>query len=164
LSGRPGHMPHSCGQVPTTHQLSTGHTLQMICWKAAANHLVMGNQYFWWASKIWDPACPGTTTPLLDFRNPDEAAYICRHNFHAINVQGVCDCCPIAWLPNDIGNDRHLLADSAYPLRPWVLMPVPHPEDDAQRHYNIHTTFCHLSPKNLHEIQVTSREIIRPCI
>jgi hypothetical protein len=32
--------------------------------------LVMGNQYFWWASKISDPGCPGTTTPpLLDIRN-----------------------------------------------------------------------------------------------
>jgi hypothetical protein len=31
---------------------------------------MMGNQYFWWASKIWDSGCPGTTTPLLDFRNP----------------------------------------------------------------------------------------------
>jgi hypothetical protein len=34
-------MPHSCGEVPaTTLQLSTG------------DLLVMGNQYFWWASKI----------------------------------------------------------------------------------------------------------------
>jgi hypothetical protein len=32
--------------------------------------LVMGNQYFGWASKIRDLGCPGTTTPLLDFRNP----------------------------------------------------------------------------------------------
>jgi hypothetical protein len=32
--------------------------------------LVMGNQYFWWASKILDPGCPGITTPLFDFRNP----------------------------------------------------------------------------------------------
>jgi hypothetical protein len=32
--------------------------------------LVMGNQYFWWESKILDPGCPGTTAPLLDFRNP----------------------------------------------------------------------------------------------
>jgi hypothetical protein len=29
--------------------------------------LVMSNQYFWWASNIWDPGCPGTSTPLLDF-------------------------------------------------------------------------------------------------
>jgi hypothetical protein len=33
--------------------------------------LVMGNQYFWWENKILDPGCPGTTTPLLDFRNPE---------------------------------------------------------------------------------------------
>jgi hypothetical protein len=35
----------------------------------------LGNQYFWWASKIRDdPGCPGsgTTTSLLDFRNPDD--------------------------------------------------------------------------------------------
>jgi hypothetical protein len=35
----------------------------------------MGNQYFWWASKIRNPGCPGTTTSLLDFRNPDMDSY-----------------------------------------------------------------------------------------
>jgi hypothetical protein len=37
--------------------------------------LVMGNQYIWWASKILDPSCPGTTTPLLDFRNPEKTMF-----------------------------------------------------------------------------------------
>jgi hypothetical protein len=38
--------------------------------------LAMGNQYFWWASKIRDPVCPGTTTSLLDFRNPGNGQFV----------------------------------------------------------------------------------------
>jgi hypothetical protein len=75
-------MPHSCGQVPATRQLSTGQLdiLEHETKKYTPNDLlllfikdllVMGNQYFWWASKIGDPGCSGTTTPLLDFRNPE---------------------------------------------------------------------------------------------
>jgi hypothetical protein len=64
-------MPHSCGQVPATHPLSTGHTLQIICCFFIKDLFVMGDQYFWWASKILYPGYPGTTTPLLDFGNPD---------------------------------------------------------------------------------------------
>jgi hypothetical protein len=57
-------MPHSCGQVPVTRQLFTGQPdilehettkytrLQMICCAYIKYLLVMGNQYFWWASKI----------------------------------------------------------------------------------------------------------------
>jgi hypothetical protein len=56
-------MPHSCGQVPATRQLSTGQLdiLEYETTKYAPNDLlllfikdllVMGSQYFWWASKI----------------------------------------------------------------------------------------------------------------
>jgi hypothetical protein len=56
-------MPHSYGQVPATHQLSTGQLdiLEHETAKYAPNDLlllfvndllVMGNQYFWWASEI----------------------------------------------------------------------------------------------------------------
>jgi hypothetical protein len=74
-------MPHSCGQVPAKRQLSTEQLdiLEHETTKYTPNDLlllfikdllVMGNQYYWWASKILDPGCPGTTAPLLDFRNP----------------------------------------------------------------------------------------------
>jgi hypothetical protein len=70
LSGHPGHMSHSCGQVSATCQLSTGQLMIWCCcskWFDVAVHQrpVGDGQYFWWASKIWDPGCPGTTTPLL---------------------------------------------------------------------------------------------------
>jgi hypothetical protein len=57
-------MPHSCGQVPATCQLSTRQLdiLEHETTKYNPNDLlmalfikdllVMGNQYFWWASKI----------------------------------------------------------------------------------------------------------------
>jgi hypothetical protein len=51
-------MPHSCGQVPATRQLSTGqlHILEHETAKYTPIDLLllfmMGNQYFWWASKI----------------------------------------------------------------------------------------------------------------
>jgi hypothetical protein len=65
---------------PVTHasQLRTCHT-SVVHWAYTPNDLlllfikdllVMDNQYFWWASKIRDPGCPGTTTSHLDFRNP----------------------------------------------------------------------------------------------
>jgi hypothetical protein len=56
-------MPHSCGQVPATHELSTrlldilGHettkyTPNDLLLLFIKDMLVMGNQYFWWATKI----------------------------------------------------------------------------------------------------------------
>jgi hypothetical protein len=47
LSGCPGHIPHSCGQVPSTLQLSTGHTLQMICCCCSSKIC------WWWATSIF---------------------------------------------------------------------------------------------------------------
>jgi hypothetical protein len=56
-------LPHSCGQVPATRQLSAGqldilehetrkYTLNYLLLLFIKDLLVMGNQYFWWASKI----------------------------------------------------------------------------------------------------------------
>jgi hypothetical protein len=55
-------MPHSCGEVPATRQLSTGQLdiLEHETTKYTPNDLLLfikdllvkGNQYFWWASKI----------------------------------------------------------------------------------------------------------------
>jgi hypothetical protein len=64
-------MPHSCRQVPATRQLSTGqldilghettkYTPNDLLLLFIKDLLVMGNQYFWWASKILDHGCPGS--------------------------------------------------------------------------------------------------------
>jgi hypothetical protein len=56
-------MPHSCGQVPATRQLSIGrldilghettkYTPNNLLLLFIKDLLVMGNPYFWWASKI----------------------------------------------------------------------------------------------------------------
>ncbi|XP_064631620.1 putative nuclease HARBI1 [Lineus longissimus] len=100
---------------------------------------------------------------LVEIKCPseEEAAYICRHHYHAINVQGFCSHdkrftnIVVQWpgsthdafiwshsnlnrqMANGLG-DGYLLADSAYPLRPWVLTPVRNPEDEAERRYNVH--------------------------
>jgi hypothetical protein len=47
-------MPHSCRQVPTTLQFSTrqAYTPNDLLLLFIKDLLVMGNQYFWWESKI----------------------------------------------------------------------------------------------------------------
>jgi hypothetical protein len=55
-------------QTSVVHRAYTPNDLLLLFIK---DLLVMGNQYFWWTSKIRDPGCQGTTTSLLDFRNPE---------------------------------------------------------------------------------------------
>jgi hypothetical protein len=75
------YLPHvSC--PPVNHETTkyTPNDLRFI-----KDLLVIGNQYFWWASKIGDPGCPGTTKPLLDFRNTELCnyfIYIAMKSYH----------------------------------------------------------------------------------
>jgi hypothetical protein len=79
----PGHMPHSCGQVPATRQLSAGQLdiLEHETKQYTPNDLLdgaavhqrsvgYGQPVFLVGKSNLRSGCPGTTTPLLDFRNP----------------------------------------------------------------------------------------------
>ncbi|XP_052260994.1 putative nuclease HARBI1 [Dreissena polymorpha] len=96
-------------------------------------------------------AVDGTLVPIIKPAEAEEA-YVCRKGFHAINVQAVVDAnmrftdVVSRWpgathdaavfdssgvkeylSTNDVG---HLLGDSGYPLRTYLMTPVPHPSND----------------------------------
>ena len=98
---------------------------------------------------------------LIRIKSPreDENVYVCRKGYHALNIQGICDyrrrfismvarwpgSCHDAFIWNycglnrDFENDNiegHLLGDSAYPLRPWLMTPVARPQNNAEERYN----------------------------
>jgi len=103
--------------------------------------------------------CVDGTFILIKAPSEREEAYVCRNSFHALNVQGVCDhkkkltnivvqwpgsthdayiwnnCGLKRWLENQpyIG---HLLGDSAYPLKQYLLTPVRDPQTQAERNFN----------------------------
>ena len=89
----------------------------------------------------------------------DEHVYVCRKQYHAINVQGVCDHRmrftnivarwpgsthdAFIWSNSALGQlcangqvDGHLLGDSAYPQRPYLMTPVPNARNAAEERYN----------------------------
>lgn len=89
----------------------------------------------------------------------DENVYVCRKQYHALNIQGICDHRmkfvnmvarwpgsthdAFIWnncrLSEDFADGRiqgHLLGDSAYPLRPWLMTPMPRPRNDDDERYN----------------------------
>lgn len=104
-------------------------------------------------------AVDGTFIPIKA-PHDDEHLYVTRKGFHEINVQGICDASNVflnlvvRWpgsthdafvLSNSQISDCFesgriqdcwLLGDSAYPLRPWLLTPLPEPRNVAERRYN----------------------------
>ncbi|XP_046543314.1 putative nuclease HARBI1 [Haliotis rubra] len=106
---------------------------------------------------------------LIPIQQPplDEAVYVCRKGFHAINVQAVCDAqlrftnIIVQW-PGST-HDSHifnncnlkcclqegkygiwLLGDSGYACRPYLLTPVSNPENEKEEKYNR----CHTATRN----------------
>ena len=98
---------------------------------------------------------------LIRIKSPpdNEHIYVCRKNFHALNVQGICDHhkkftnivarwpgsthdsfiwnnCALSRHFEDGNGGGHLLGDSAYPLRPWLLTPICDARNAAEERYN----------------------------
>ncbi|XP_046328221.2 putative nuclease HARBI1 isoform X3 [Haliotis rufescens] len=63
-------------------------------------------------------AIGGTLVPIRRPPADEEAAYVCRKGFHAINVQAICD------------------ANLSYGCRPWLLTPVLDPKTRHEERYN----------------------------
>jgi hypothetical protein len=89
----------------------------------------------------------------------EENIYVCRKGYHALNIQGICDggkrftnivsrfagSTHDAFIWNGCSVNRefergniqgHLLGDSGYPLRPWLLTPVLHARNEDEERYN----------------------------
>ena len=113
---------------------------------------------------------------LIPIKAPsqNEDAFVCRKRFHAINVQGVCNHqlkftnLVVKWpgsthdafmwntcrLYQDFENghirDGILLGDSAYPLQPWLITPIPFPENASEEQFNEHHRRVRNSSCRLH--------------
>ena len=89
----------------------------------------------------------------------DENVYVCRKQYHVMSIQGICDHRKVftnivsrwpgsahdafIWsncaLNTQFENgevDGHLVGDSAYPLRPWLLTPIQNAGGQAEERYN----------------------------
>ncbi|XP_046360526.1 putative nuclease HARBI1 [Haliotis rufescens] len=105
----------------------------------------------------------GTLIPIMRPTGDEEAVYVCRKGFHAVNVQAVCDAelrftsvvskwpgsthdsfmlqnSKIGQYMETAGNDGWLLGDSGYACRPWLLTPIVNPTTPSEERYN--TAHC----------------------
>ncbi|XP_046565298.1 putative nuclease HARBI1 [Haliotis rubra] len=104
-------------------------------------------------------AVDGTLIPIKRPSPNEEAAYVCRKGYHAINVQAICDSSlrftnvvakwpgsthdSLIWSNSQVGMkmeetapDGWLLGDSGYACRPWMLTPLADPQTKPEQRYN----------------------------
>ena len=91
----------------------------------------------------------------------DEFAYVNRKKFHSVNIQGICDANLVfldvmaKWpgschdsfteqasqVNDDFDQGKYgeswLLGDSGYPLKDWLMTPIPIPATSAERNFNV---------------------------
>ncbi|XP_067668308.1 putative nuclease HARBI1 [Haliotis asinina] len=112
----------------------------------------------------------GTLIPIQAPTGDEEPAYVCRKEYHAINVQAVCDgnlrflsvvsqwpgathdatVLSYSALGQHLENnpvDGWLLGDSGYPNRSWLLTPIPEAQTRPEERYNT----CHCKTRNVIE-------------
>ncbi|XP_065944922.1 putative nuclease HARBI1 [Magallana gigas] len=104
-------------------------------------------------------AIDGTLIPIRGMNGEDEPVYVCRKNFHALNVQGVVDAnmrfininCRFPGSTHDAYVFQHssipgiletlpgggwLLGDSGCPLKDYLMTPFTNPSTPAEERYN----------------------------
>ncbi|VDI62674.1 Hypothetical predicted protein [Mytilus galloprovincialis] len=114
-------------------------------------------------------AVDGTLIPIIR-PSEDEQIFVCRKNYHSLNVQAICDAkmkftnvvakwpgnthdsfimqnCSLSEKFENKQIDGWLLGDSGYPLKPWLLTPFLNPSSNGEEKYNR----CHKSTRNVIE-------------
>ncbi|XP_065943210.1 putative nuclease HARBI1 [Magallana gigas] len=106
-------------------------------------------------------AIDGTLIPIRGMNGEDEPVYVCRKNFHALNVQGVVhqhklpsthdayvfQHSSIPRILETLPGGGWLLGDSGYPLKDYLMTPFINSSTPAEERYNA----AHCKPRNVVE-------------